>query len=95
MPEEVIAEGSAKFMQSIIYHEDPEEIVSLIRFPRTRTCVDLTLKTIPKSERLRRCAIYAGITNYNRLPVEIKGLSPKKMRGKLKKTHLINAKQLK
>ena len=88
MPEDIICEGSAKFMHNIIQSENPEEIVSLIRFPRSRNCVDLTLQYIPKTERLRRNAIYTGISNYNRIPTVIKGLSPKKMKLQLKKIKL-------
>ena len=94
MPEEIISEGSAKYMHSIIHHENPEDIVELLKFPRSRTCVDLTFKKIPKSERLRRCAIYAGLSNYNRIPQELKGLSPKEMRRALKKTKLHDAKKM-
>ena len=88
MPEEIICEGSAKFMHNIIQNENPEEIINMIHFPRSRNCVDLTLQFNPKTERLRRNAIYAGITNFNRIPSHLKGLSAKKMKIQLKKTKL-------
>ena len=63
MPEEIIDEGSAKFIHKIISNEEPKEIYNLIKFPRSRTCVDLCLQYIPKTDRLRRCAVFSGIQN--------------------------------
>ena len=84
MPEDILNEASAKYMHKIIYNKTPEDIYRMIKFPRSRTCAETTLQYGPKSDRLKRCSIFAGIKNYNRLPGGLKALDPRKLKAKLK-----------
>ena len=88
MPKDILDEGSAKYMQKIIYHREPSEIIELIRFPRSKSCVDLKLKYIPKTDRLKRCSIYSGLENYNRIKQDQRTMTPSKFKRQLKKTGL-------
>ena len=94
MPEEIVEEGSARFVHNIVYQHEPKELIEMIKFPRTRSCVDLNLQYIPKTERLRKCAMFKGIQNYNQIPQELKHLEPRKLKKKMK-TRRLNPKRQK
>ena len=89
MPSEIIDEASSKFIQKIIFNREPEYINSMIKAPRSRACADHTYNDKIKGKRVERSAIVTGISNYNRIPPELKNLPPKKLSEKLKQTKLL------
>ena len=53
-PQDIIKELRTKVIHGIIHNKGPEEIYNRIRFSRSRACADLSLKYVPKTERLRQ-----------------------------------------
>ena len=84
LPEDMIDEGSAKYLHKIVQTKEPKEIYDMIKFPRSRDTCDLSLHYAPKTDRMKRCSIVAGIRNFNRIPNEIRNLNPVKVKKKLK-----------
>ena len=69
---------SAAWMQKIISTGQPEQIIDLIRLPRSRDKCKLTPNQLTRSGRFKRSAIISGITNYNKIHAEIRCLPPDK-----------------
>ena len=88
IPEEIIDESSAKFIQRIIYTKSPKSLYNKIKHPRTRISADYAPIVRAKSGRLERTPVHMGITNFNRLEPELRYLHPKKLKEKLKKKYL-------
>ena len=88
LPEEIVDENSARFLHRIYYSGKPESLNNKIKFPRTRETADLATKVRADSKRLERTPFHTGISNFNRIPSELRKLTPKKLRNKLKKMSL-------
>ena len=89
MPDDIIDESSAKFMHKVMMSQKPMDIHEQIRLPRSRSCVDPTLKYKCKSARLEKTVITAALENFNRLPIYTRELPPIKMKKELKKMRLL------
>ena len=55
---------SAAWMQKVISTGQPEQIINLIRLPRSREKCKLTPTQITRSGRFKRSALISGIYNY-------------------------------
>ena len=88
MPNDIIDESSAKFIQKILYAEEPIDIFRQIKMPRTRACVNPVMDKPAKSVRRANTIIHKSLFNYNRIPPEIRHENPNKFKQKLKKTKL-------
>ena len=88
LPEEMVEESSARLVHRVIFSGNPKSINDKIRVPRSRQSAEYAPAVRAKSNRLERTPLYAGITNFNRIPPDMRGLNPKKLGKKLKRTGL-------
>ena len=63
-------------MQKIIFSRQPDQILDLIRLPRSGEKCNLTPYQIARSGRFKRSAIINGLTNYNRIHPDMRGMNP-------------------
>ena len=87
-PEEIIDECSALFSHKIITSKQPVSLFSQLWMPRTRAGGQVTTMLAAKSDRLARTGLYMMVSNYNRLPVNLRLLNLKQLKKKLKKVQL-------
>ena len=88
MPEEMVNESSARFIHRVVYSGKPKSINKKIKVPRSRSSAEYAPATRANSNRLERTPIHAGLINFNRIPPEMRGLSPKKLAKRMKKMSL-------
>ena len=65
-------------MQKIISTGQPEQIINMIRLPRSREKCKLTPIQITRSGRFERSALISGIYNYNKIHAELRCMPPEK-----------------
>ena len=65
-------------MQKLIFTGQPDQIIDLIRLPKSREKCKLTPNQNTRSGRFKRSAIINGITNYNKIHPDIRCMAPAK-----------------
>ena len=88
LPVEIIDEASAKFTHRIIKSEEPKILYNKVKAPRSRLAAEHILNEVPKSNRLERTPLQTGMKNFNRMTLEMKQATPKKLTKILKKQKL-------
>ena len=88
IPEEQIEDSAARFFQKILVTKEPKDIHDLIRQPRTRRNVELTLKTIPKQKPFKNLMLNSMANMINRIQEDLKEERPHIFKKKLKKRSL-------
>ena len=87
-PIQTIYKRTVFYFHKILSKRKPRQICELIRLPRTRSKAKLSLKTKTKGSRLERNMISQAIKMYNTLPEDMKRMSVKDFKTKLKKIQL-------
>ena len=81
---EMIKSLSLKFINNMLATQKPGTLYSNIKINK-RACANISFYTFPKSKHLKSTLLYKGITYYNQLPSELKFLSGKEFKTKLKR----------
>ena len=90
--DELLAQAGAKFLQKQLYFNSNPTITHLFRKPKHRESNGVTICAQPKTNRFQRILLNSCHTEYNKLPVNMRSLHPNKMKLKLKKINLNQAK---
>ena len=80
--------AAASWMQKIIYMLEPEMIIDLVKFPRSRSICKISPKIKPNSARFKRTAVNSAISFLNKADLKWTGLPPEKFKKGLKKVKL-------
>ena len=73
-------------MQKIIYTLEPEMIIVLDKFPRSRSICKISPKIKPNSARFKRTAINLATSYLNKADLRLTGLPTDKFKKGLKKS---------
>ena len=87
-PEEIVETCSAVFLHKIIATKTPKSLYDCIRFPRSRAGGKLHPRVSARTNRVKRTGLNTAVTNYNRIPTNIRQMNTKIVRRKLKNTQL-------
>ena len=80
--------AAATWMQKIIYTLEPEMIIELVKFFRSRSICKISPKTKPNSAKFKRTSINSAIACLNKADLTLTGLSPAKYKKGLKKSQI-------
>ena len=87
-PRQIVLKEAAKYVHRIVTLEEPSSIFKLIRKPTWRKEGDITIRHFPLSAKTKRNMLLYGVKLYNTLPVELRTLTPKRMKRELLKWQL-------
>ena len=80
-----IRKSSLKMIHKILIMNRPKQITKLIRKPRSRNNVAISIKRKRKHENYDRDVILQALQIYNKMPEDLKNLRPKQITQKLRK----------
>ena len=72
-------------IHKILIMNRPKQIMKLIRKPRSRNNVAISIKRKRKHENYDRNVIFQALQIYNKMPEDLKNLRPKQITQKLRK----------
>ena len=87
-PEADIDEAAAKLTHKMISKQEPRSIVKKIRMQRTREGTNISMHKYGKMKRFNSTFINMTYKVYNRIPKDLRALTPKQLKIKLLKTKL-------
>ena len=86
---EMIKLSSLKFINNMLITQKPGTLYSKIKINK-RTCADISFYSFPRLGGFKSTLLYKGISYYNKLPSDLKFLSGKQFKEKLKtERHLL------
>ena len=77
MPREALAQATACFIQKVHYYKSPPHLHKSFKYPvRSLKTTRPEALRIPKTEKLKRAVLYAGLKLIHRIPDEMLNLAP-------------------
>ena len=87
-PIQILRKETIKFMHKIIFTSQHERLSNLIKRPRYRDEIGVSLCYYPRTDKFTRNLINTGYKYYNLVPADIRALPPAKFKIKLKKVYV-------
>ena len=81
--------STVKQIHSILSNNSPKNLLTKFKVNKRKTAA-ITLISIPKTTKSQNNYLYQGLKEYNKLPLELKQLSYKKIKHKIKIHYLNN-----
>ena len=88
LPDEQIEDAAARFFHKVVTYKEPEDIYSLVRYPRSRINAEVSMKIIAKNKPFSKLMLNHMANILNRIPEGLKGERPHLFKKKLKAKRL-------
>ena len=89
-PRQMILQEGLKFISKVVNTQLPKQIFNELTFPKKpRSDMKIGTKTIPRTQRCRRCLIYRSLRHFNNLHSSIRFLHPKLFKRAIEKRKIL------
>ena len=87
-PAQQMQKSSVIYFHGILSSAQPEQVLDLVRLPRTRPSAELSTKYTPKTEAYKNSCIYQMVDLYNKIPDWYKNQDHQMFKSEVKKNYI-------